>query len=161
MNIAIRIAESQDANVIAKMLEKLAIDIGDTEHYKGSQEAIRQFGFGSEKLFHCLIAESDKTAVGFAIYFPTFSTTRGEPGVYLQDLWVDKVARGRSVANKLLQHVSLFGSEHWRATHMTLAVYTDNTKAMQFYKTQGFKISERERHVALDGDTFLSLIEGR
>ena len=158
MEVTLRIAELQDSKLIADMLYKLAIDIGDTDVYRGNQEAIAQYGFGPEKRFHCAITEADETAVGIAIYFPTFSTTRGEPGVYLQDLWVDEPARGKGVANKLLQYVSRASSEQWNATHMTLSVYNGNVKAVKFYQLMGFKIDERERHAALDGASFQGLV---
>ena len=158
MEITLRIAELRDSKLIAEMLYKLVIDIGDTDVYRGSQEAIAQYGFGPEKRFHCAIAEADETAVGFTIYFPTFSTTRGEPGVYLQDLWVDKPAREKGVANKLLQYVSRASSEQWNATNMTLSVYNDNIKAVKYYQSMGFKIGERERYAALDGASFQGLV---
>lgn len=173
MEITLRIAALQDSMLIAEMLSKLAVDIGDTDVYRGNQQAIAEYGFGPDKLFHCLIAEANslaagieatdiKTAgteaIGFAIYFPTFSTTRGQPGIYLQDLWVAKSARKNGVANKLIQQVSTLGSAQWGATHMTLTVYNDNPKAMKLYHSMGFHIGEREKHASLDGASFQGLI---
>lgn len=188
MEITLRNAELQDSKLIAEMLHKLAIEIGDADAYQGTKEAIAQYGFGPDRRFHCLIAETNNSvagietpetkvadietsgieafdgkaastaAIGFAIYFPTFSTTRGQPGIYLQDLWVAKSARKNGVANKLIQQVSKLGSAQWSATHLTLTVYNDNPKAMKFYHSMDFHIGEREKHACLDGSSFQVLI---
>lgn len=162
MEITLRSAELEDSGLIAEMLYQLAADIGDADIYRGNQEAIAQYGFGPERRFYCLIAEADHSATGlaagFALYFPTFSTTRGEPGIYLQDLWVAESARGKGVANKLIQATSRLGSEEFGATHLTLTVYNDNPSAMKFYQSMGFHLGDREKHAALDGALFQELI---
>ena len=45
----------------------------------------------AEVVFACL----DGTPVGFALFFHTFSTFVGKPGIYLEDLFVRPQARGR------------------------------------------------------------------
>ena len=40
------------------------------------------------------MAEVEGEAVGFALFFPTFSTFRGRPGIYLEDLFVEARAPG-------------------------------------------------------------------
>ena len=40
--------------------------------------------------------------VGFALFFPTFSTFRGQPGLYLEDLFVRPEHRGRGIGKALL-----------------------------------------------------------
>lgn len=158
VDITLRTAELKDSNAIAQTLQEFAIEIGDKDYYQGTQDAINQYGFGSEKLFHCVLAEDDRTTVGLAIFFPTFSTTRGESGVYLQDLWVKKIVRGKGIARKIVQQVSIKGFDLWGATHMTLSVYTDNVVAVKFYESLEFQIGERERHAALQGTSFQKLI---
>ena len=49
-----------------------------------------------------VMAEVDGEPVGFALWFPTFSTFRGQPGLYLEDLFVRPEYRGRGIGKALL-----------------------------------------------------------
>ena len=49
---------------------------------------------------------SDGEAVGFALFFPTFSTFRGQPGLYLEDLFVRPEHRGRGIGKALIAAVA-------------------------------------------------------
>ena len=54
-----------------------------------TSEDIRRFGFGDDPAFETLIAEIDGRFAGCCLFFPSFSTWIGRPGVYVQDLYVD------------------------------------------------------------------------
>ncbi len=51
----------------------------------------------------CLVATVDEAVVGFALYFPNYSTWTGKPGVWLEDLYVDPALRGSGIGRRLLQ----------------------------------------------------------
>src|SRR5262249_33789193 len=49
---------------------------------------VRRHGFGRTRYFETLICERDGAAIGFALYFFTFSTFLARPTLYLEDLFV-------------------------------------------------------------------------
>ena len=53
---------------------------------KSTPDDIRRFGFGEAPAFEALIAEIDGRFAGCCLFFASFSTWRGRPGVYVQDL---------------------------------------------------------------------------
>lgn len=112
------------------MLQALSDDDGGT-HPVATVAALTQAAFGPRPLIHALIA-----AEGMVIYYPDFSTHRGEPGLYIQDLYVTPQARGTGLARALvaatLQH------QTWDAQYITLGVSPDNIAANRFYAKTGF-----------------------
>ena len=53
-----------------------------------------------------LIAEWSGTPVGFALFFPSYSTFLGKPGLYLEDLFVRPALRGKGIGKALLAHLA-------------------------------------------------------
>ena len=82
-------------------------------------------------LIHALIADQ-----GMVIYYPDFSTHRGEAGLYIQDLYVTPGARGSGLARKLV--TATLQNQTWGARYITLGVSPDNAAALRFYAKTGF-----------------------
>ncbi len=157
MDIMIRPARNQDAEAITEMLIQLAGEIGDNDVFMSNTDVIRRYGFGDNPLFQCLIAEHRGAHQGLALFYPVFSTTRGKPGVYVQDLWVGESARGQTLGTRLLAGVAERAASGWQATYLKLTVYADNSAANTFYQRLGFQGFERDLPVALDGPAFEKL----
>lgn len=155
--MTIRAAVAADAQGIAKMLSRLADDLGDGDVFASTGEIIRRNGFGPTPMFHVVLAEIGDRAVGFALYFPHFSTTLGRAGVYVQDLWVDPAARGNKVGQKLLAVVAKNAANRWGAEYMKLSVHTDNPRATHFYSRLGFSTTTNETPMILEPDAFKTL----
>ncbi len=73
---------------------------------------------------------------GMALYFPDYSTHRGEPGLYIQDLYVAPEARGTGLARALV--AATLAHQTWGAHYVTLGVSPDNIAANRFYAKTGF-----------------------
>ncbi len=156
----IRAGTLEDAPAIADMLARLAAELGDSEHFRCTADAIRRYGFGEKPMFSCQLAESARGEfLGLALYFPVFSTTRGKPGVYVQDLWVSSAARGSGLGRKLLAAAASVAASDWGAAYLLLTVYDDNLNAMAFYRRLGFSGDERDRPLSLEGPGFQDLRE--
>ena len=153
-SISIRPATPDDAEMIAGMLSRLADEIGDTERFSSTAETIRQHGFGKQPLFHCLVAGRETPDMGLALFFPIFSTTRAKPGVYVQDLWMAKDARGQGLGRRLLAEIVSYSAMQWDAAYLSLTVYASNTNATAFYQNIGFDEGHDDVAMALDGDAF-------
>jgi len=156
--VSTRLATPNDAPEIARMLALLADDLGDRDAFSSTPDLIRQHGFGADALFHTVIAEAD-VPVGLALFFPHFSTTRGQPGAYVQDLWVDQEQRGLNIGRVLLRAVAQYAARNWQAAYIALSVHADNTGAMRFYDRLGFDTQVTDRPMVLKGAGFRSLIQ--
>jgi ribosomal protein S18 acetylase RimI-like enzyme len=157
MDIAIRLAQHEDAAAITTMLSQLADEIGDSDAFSCDVAAIRRHGFGEKPIMQSIIAETAGQNVGLALFFPIFSTTRGKSGVYVQDLWVAEATRGKGLGVSLLAAVIKHAADEWQADFLKLTVYDDNSSAADFYQRLGFKGDDRERPVALEGAAFTKL----
>ena len=97
--------------------------------------AVREHLFGDGPLASVLIAESEVGEVaGFALWFPTFSTFLGRPGIWLEDLFVRPAHRGRGHGVALLRRLRDLtdGRVEW-------AVLDWNTPSIAFYEELGAK----------------------
>lgn len=153
-DITTRLATASDAEMIIAMLSNLVGEISDQSHFHSTRQDIETYGFGDNPIFQCFVAEQEKKAMGLALFFPVFSTDRGKPGVYVQDLWVSKSARGKGLGRKLLTQVINHSAARWQASYLTLMVHDTNIEAKKFYQSVGFSNNPNEMPMALDGKAF-------
>ncbi|MGT2469129.1 hypothetical protein ACVOMV_38105 [Mesorhizobium atlanticum] len=76
---------------------RLGTHIGAHQEITSTPDDLRRYGFGASPAFSTLIAEVGGSSPGLSPAFPIFSTWRGRPGVYVQDLYVEDRFRGRRV----------------------------------------------------------------
>src|SRR6266446_2982249 len=100
--ITIRPATPADVETILTFIKGLAAFEHEPDAVKTTVDNLRRDGFGEHPKFEVLIAELDGQPVGFALFFPTYSTWEGRPGVYLEDLFVAEYARGQGLGRKLM-----------------------------------------------------------
>lgn len=146
-------AGSDDAPVLFDLLQQLAHDLGKEQEFRGSLASLVTYGFASPPAFEAIIAWRGKTPVGFILYFSEFSTWRGSPGIYVQDLFVSAEARGAGVGQKLTAAAIEQGREYG-ASYMRLSVHSGNEQAFGFYRSLGFKSASNETTLVLEGAPF-------
>lgn len=154
--ITIRRAVEADVSVLCELLLALSVEIGYGAAFRTDAEALRRHGFGARPMFRALLAERSERASGVAVYFPEFSTLRGLPGVYLQDLYLRPDARTSGLGRRLIGAVIRDAAE-WQASYLRLAAHTDNEDALAFYERLGFRSDPRERALMVDGKHLTSL----
>ncbi|WP_299867311.1 GNAT family N-acetyltransferase [uncultured Hoeflea sp.] len=154
-SVDIRLAGPEDAEVIARMLTSLAETIGDGAKFASTPDIIRRYGFSADALFLVLIADGS----GLSLFFPHFSTTRGQPGVYVQDLWVDLAARGQNLGTRLLAATAAHATQSWGAEYIALTTHDHNDAARRFYHHLGFTVDDGDTPMYLAGSNYRSLGE--
>lgn len=138
----IREAGAEDVPAILELVKQLA-DYEKLRHLvSASEEDFRRFGFGEESYYRVLLAEwngkDGHQAVGFALYFFTFSTFLGRPTLYLEDLFVVPEFRGRGIGKALLKQLAQIALEK-ECGRMEWAVLDWNEPAIRFYQSIGAK----------------------
>lgn len=153
----VRLATPEDAEAVAEMLARLAEETGDGARFASTPETIRRHGFGPDALFETLIAEDRGDRAGVAVFMRQFSTTRGQPGVYVQDLWTAPQARGAGLGAALLAAVARHARLHWGAAYLALTTHGHNAAARSFYARFGFVAQPEDVPMTLDGLAFDAL----
>lgn len=146
----IRPAARDDAPLLLELIGELA----DYERLR--HEVVLDAGllerhlFGERPAAEAVLAEVDGAAVGYALFFPTFSTFLGRPGIWLEDLFVRPARRGAGVGGALLAHLAELavardcGRLEWSALDW-------NEPALAFYRGLGARrMGEWQLH-RLDG----------
>jgi GNAT superfamily N-acetyltransferase len=154
--IPIRLAEPQDIDAIHEMIVALAGVTNDESKAVCTPDDFLKFGFGAEPFFEALIAERDGCPVGLCLYFFSFSTWLGEPGVYVQDLYVADATRGSGLGLRLLQETAKRAHKR-SATHLRLTVDHENIAARKFYDHIGMRHREDELTFHIGKEEFLAM----
>ena len=156
--VTVREARREDAGRIHDMLEQLAASIGKPGGILGTPDDIARFGFGEAPLFSALIAWQGEAPVGLSLFFAEYSSWRGRPGVYVQDLFVAPQCRGLGLGGILLAEAAR-RAHALGGTYLRLSVDRTNEAAAGFYNRAGFRHADEERIFTLDGEAFAGRIE--
>jgi GNAT superfamily N-acetyltransferase len=135
-DLTIRFAAADDCAVILGFIRELA-EYERLAHEVVADEAqLRATLFGARPAAEVLIAELGGAPVGFALFFPSYSTFLGRPGLYLEDLFVRPAARGRGCGLALMSALARiavargYGRLEW-------SVLDWNAPARRFYDSHG------------------------
>lgn len=132
----IRPANPPDVPIIARLIRDLA-EYERLAHAVDFDEAeLHQHLFGPRPYCEVLLAEGGGRVVGFALFFHNYSTFRGKPGIYLEDLFVEPDARGRGHGKALLRALAKLAVERGCA-RVEWAVLNWNEPSINFYKAIG------------------------
>jgi len=136
MTLTIRFATSSDAETILRFIRALAEFEREPEAVQATPAGLRAQMEDRNPPFECLIAEHEGEALGFALFFRTYSTWSGCPGLYLEDLFVLEQYRGCGIGKAMLQRLAQITTERGWA-RMEWSVLDWNTSAQDFYRAQG------------------------
>lgn len=95
--------------------------------------------FGDSPAAEALVAETDGVPCGYAIFFTSFSTFAGRPGLWLEDLYVRPAHRGRGLGQRLLRSIVAIAVERG-AGRCEWTVLDWNRNAIELYEKIGSKV---------------------
>ncbi len=157
--MTIRSATPVDVGQILAFIRALAVYERAPDAVTATEERLLQDGFGPRPFYRCLIAEHNGQAAGFAFYFFNYSTWKGRPGIYLEDLFVDPAFRGLGIGKALLQAVAADALAEG-CERLQWEVLDWNTPAIDFYRAMGAEFLDEWRNVRLDGEALVRLASG-
>src|SRR6266446_8162719 len=136
-SVTLRFATADDVGLLLQLIRELAAYERAPGAVVATEEDLRRHGFGPERRFEALLALVDGEPAGFALFFPDFSTWRGRPGIFLEDLYVREWARGRGVGRRLMARLAAIALERdWPALHFNVL---DWNPARGFYQRLGIE----------------------
>ncbi len=151
----IRLAEREDAAAILGLVRELAVYVDMLDAVRATEADFLRDGFGDTPRFECLLAEQAGAAVGFALFFHSYSTFEGRSCLYVEDLYVTERVRGLGLGRVLMTRLAKLAIERGCA-RLELAVLHWNP-ARAFYRRLGFDHKADWLSYSLDGARLRSL----
>ncbi len=144
----IRNARPEDCETILEMIRELAEFEKLSHQVIATPEDFRKHLFGDQPAAEALLAEWEGNPVGYAIFFTTFSTFIGKPGLWLEDLYVKPALRGKGVGKALLLAGNQLAKDRGCGRY-EWSVLDWNQNAISFYESMGADIMPDWRIVRL------------
>lgn len=135
-DLRIEKATERDVSLILSFIQKLAVYEKLAHEVVATESGLRDALFGAKPAAEVLLAYLAGKPVGFALYFSTLSTFLGQPGIYLEDLFVEPEYRGRGIGKALLTSVAREAKTRG-CGRLEWSVLDWNQPAIDFYKSLG------------------------
>lgn len=140
-NLIIRAAQPQDTNTIFSLIQGLAEYEKLSHAVTGNPQLLHEHLFGERPYIEAILAELENKIVGFALFFPNYSTFLTKPGIYIEDIFVLPENRRQGIGKALLKKVAQIAIER-DCGRLEWSVLDWNLPAQKFYLSLGASILE-------------------
>ena len=153
----IRAATPEDVPDIGRMIRELAEFEREPDAVKATQAQLHEALFGADAVASALIAlDGSGEAAGFALWYRTFSTWEGVPGLFLEDLYISERERGSGLGRALLTALARVAvTNGWKRLEWNVLRW--NSEAISFYDTLGGRPLDDWLTYRLSGAALVSL----
>ena len=157
-DLRIRVAGKEDVPLVLEFIKKLARYERLSHEVTVTEEILRENLFEGRRVAEAILAEHQQIAVGFALYFHNFSTFIGQAGIFIEDLYVDELCRGRGFGRALFLYIARLARERG-CGRVEWSVLDWNRPAIQFYESLGAKPQDGWTTYRLAGEALQKLSE--
>lgn len=157
---SLRFAAPRDVPLILELIQGLAEYEKLAHECIATEDLLREHLFGERSYAEVLIGEFEGKAVGFALFFHTFSTFLARPGIYLEDLFIRPEWRGRGFGRALLEELAALALQRG-CGRLEWAVLDWNEPAIRFYRRLGAEPLDEWTTFRVTGDPLRALGDGR
>lgn len=134
--LELRPARVDDVPLLLTFIRELAEAEAFPDPLSVTEDDLRASLFGARPAAEAVLASLAGAPVGFAVFYGTFATSTGRPGLHLDDLYVRPSAQGKGVGRALLAHLGRLAVERGCARLEWWALEW-NAKAVAFYEALG------------------------
>ncbi len=152
----LRAAKPGDEPAILALVKALAVYEREPDAVAATVQDFTAALFGPAPVAECVLAEQAGTPVGLALFYTSFSTWTGKPGLYLEDLFVVPEARGQGLGRALLAHLARLAVARGHA-RFEWSVLDWNEPAIGFYKALGARPMDEWTVMRLEGEALAAL----
>jgi GNAT superfamily N-acetyltransferase len=154
----IREAQPSDVPVLLELVRELAEYEREPDAVVATEDDLATALFGADPVAGCHVAEVDGAVVGFALWYRSFSTWLGRPGLWLEDLFVRPEHRGAGLGRQLLVHLAALCVERgWPRFEWWVLDW--NEPAQAFYRSLGARPEDEWTVWRVDGDALQLLAQ--
>jgi GNAT superfamily N-acetyltransferase len=160
-NTKYEIAQAVEADVpiLLDMIRELAEFEKLQKELQVTQDSLHEALFGKNPVAWALIARMGGIPAGYAVYYRTFSTFVGRPGIFLEDLYVRSAHRKHGLGRALLEEAVRAGGGLTCGRYEWIALRW-NENALSFYKGLGAQLLDDWVCVRMNGEPLHRLVEG-
>ena len=159
MSGAVRTARPDDVPDVLALVRELATYEREPDAVETTEQMLHDALFGPSPVASCHVAVLDSQVVGMALWYVTFSTWKGVPGLWLEDLFVRESARGTGLGRTLLQTLAAVCVDRGYA-RFEWWVLDWNAPAIGFYASLGAVPQDEWTVHRVDGDALRELAGG-
>ncbi len=159
-DVRIRPATEADAQLLFDLILELAEYEKLADKMRGDAEVLRRSLFEEKAAEALLIETADGEAVGYAIFFTTFSTFECRSGVWLEDVYVRPEHRRGGIGGAIMEHLAQLTLERGHVRLEWVALDW-NEPAISFYEKLGARTLDDWRTFRLERDGIKRLAEQR
>jgi GNAT superfamily N-acetyltransferase len=134
--LIIRAAEERDVEGIFELILGLAAYEQLSDRVTGNAELLRSHLFGDRACAEAIVAELGDLTIGFALFFPTYSTFLTQPGIHLEDVFVQPEYRRQGVGKALMTAIAKIAHDRG-CGRLEWSVLEWNQNAIEFYQSLG------------------------
>jgi GNAT superfamily N-acetyltransferase len=149
--IQIQPASEADVPLMLHMFKALAEYERMSDELVATEPMIRESFFGPTPHAYAAIARVRGEAVGYAVWFFTYSTFLAKPGLYLEDVFVLPSWRGKGIGLALLRHLARIAVERG-CGRFEWSVLNWNETAIRFYRSIGARPMDEWTVYRMTGD---------
>lgn len=159
MGLTFRKAEESDVGLVLKFIRDLADYENMSDDVVATEELLKEWLF-DKRIAEVMIAASDGTEVGFALFFHNFSTFLGRAGIYLEDLYVRPEFRGMGYGKAIFRELAGLAVERG-CGRLEWSCLDWNQPSIDFYLSLGARQMNDWTVYRLSGDTLSDLAGAR
>jgi GNAT superfamily N-acetyltransferase len=152
----LRPATPGDVATIVGLVRELADFEKLTHLVTVTPEALAPHLFGPRPVAEAWVGVVDGQVVAFALFFTNFSTFLGQPGLYLEDLYVQPAHRGAGLGKALLRKLAALAVQRG-CGRFEWSVLDWNRHAIDFYEGMGATVMPDWRICRVTGQALLAL----
>ncbi|WP_135456418.1 GNAT family N-acetyltransferase [Vibrio echinoideorum] len=143
----VRTATKEDSGKLLELIEQKAEFDRSMKGFSGevstNVEKIERTLFGDHPFAHALILELNHEILGFALFHYRYSSFRGEPSIWLDDLLVLGGQRSKGYGRELMKALRS-QAETSLVSHISWTASPNNKKAHEFYKMLGAEVERMD-----------------
>lgn len=156
--LLVRAARAEDAAAIVILIREFAEFENLSDWCEVTETKLHEAIFGKRAFVQALVAMAENRYVGYALFFPVFKSFRGEPSIFLEDLYVTPDLRGNGLGFVMLREVAKYAQSQ-NFARMDWQALKWNEPAINFYKNLGAETDDENFDFRLRGAAFRKLAE--
>ena len=156
MTAALREAAPGDVPMLLDLIKELAAYERQPDAVKMTGEQLHEALFGARPRAEALLAEAGGVPQGFAIWFESFNTWTGHPGLHVEDVFVREAARGQRIGRAIFHYLARLAVSRGYQ-RIDWQVLDWNVAAIRFYQSLGAAPQTEWHRYRLSGDALTTL----
>lgn len=152
----VRHAVEADIPAILELMRQFAEYENLLDYFEITVEKLSRALFDAGKFVNCLVADNEERLYAYAIFYPNFSTFRGQMGMYLEDIYISSGCRGQGVGEAMLREIAKIALDRG-CERIDFQVLEWNRSAIGFYEKLGAVRDDTERHFKFTDAAFRNL----